>query len=502
MRAERARAVIAALGFSIAALCATPALADKRVALVVGNSAYVNVPRLANPANDAKLMAATLRALGFVLVGGSAQLDLDKAHFDSAVQNFGNQLPGADVALFYYAGHGMQVRGSNYLVPIGANPTKEADFDFQMLDAALVLRQMESAGTKLNLVVLDACRNNPFGGRGLRSTDSGLAHMRAPEGTLISFATQPDSVAQDGVGSNSPYTNALAQTIRQPGLGIFEVFNEVGLAVMQATGDAQRPWVSSSPIRGSFFFAGPSAVAAPSIVPPGPAADEIAWGFVKNTTDLSALRQFLSQFSASPHKAEAEARIASLERAVRDQPRPQRPDQVDIGAQIDAMVGDPPPLPDPSEVFAVRPASPLQRPSDDIGKRIDEMVALAPMTDEAVQVEPRPSGRRSATGRPVLDFGAPVATPADPARTVDTTPNFAPADAVSNRKVKRDVALGYLDLRKGPGQNYQLVTRIPAGANGVTVTGACASSKELSAFPYCQVLWYRYQGWVASSGLE
>jgi hypothetical protein len=287
--------------------------------------------------------------------------------------------------------------------------------------------------------------------------------------------------------------------MRQPGLGIFDVFNEVGLAVMQATGDAQKPWVSISPIRGRFFFAGPSAGGAAPVATSGPAADEIAWGFVKNTTDLSALRQFLSQFSASPHKAEAEARIASLERAARDQRRPQTPDKDDIGARIDAMVGDPPPLPDPAEVFAVRPAPPSPRPSVDIGKRIDEMVALAPMTNEAVQVEPKPSGQRSATGRPVLDFGA---EPADPARTVDTTPNFAPADAISNRKVRRDVALGYLDLRKGPGQNYQLVTRIPAGANGVTVTGACASAKELSAFPFCQVLWYRYQGWVASSGLE
>ena len=260
MRAERARAVIAALGFSIAAFGATPALADKRVALVVGNSAYVNIPRLANPANDARLMADTLRALGFVLVGGSAQLDLDESNFRRAVQSFGTQLQGADVGLFYYAGHGLQVRGANYLVPIGANPTREADVDFQLVDADLVLRQMDGAGTKLNLVILDACRNNPFGDRGLRSVDSGLAQMRAPEGTLISFATQPGSVAQDGAGGNSPYTRALAQTMRQPGLGIFDVFNEVGLAVMQATGDAQQPWVSISPIRGRFFFAGPSAV--------------------------------------------------------------------------------------------------------------------------------------------------------------------------------------------------------------------------------------------------
>jgi len=104
----------------------SPAKADKRVALVVGNSSYRNITQLDNPRNDASLMAETLRSIGFALVGGRALIDLDKASFDSAVQNFGNQLSGADVALFYYAGHGVQVRGSNYMVPVGANPAKEA----------------------------------------------------------------------------------------------------------------------------------------------------------------------------------------------------------------------------------------------------------------------------------------------------------------------------------------------------------------------------------------
>ncbi|HST29028.1 MAG TPA: caspase family protein, partial [Rudaea sp.] len=229
----------------VVAVSASPAIADRRVALVIGNSAYQNVARLENPRNDALLMAATLQELGFTLIGDGAQLDLDKAGLDSAVQKFGASLQGAEVGMFYYAGHGVQVRGSNYLVPVGANPTREADVDFQMVDVSLVLRQMEGAGTRLNLVVLDACRNNPFGGRGLRATDGGLAQMRAPEGTLISFATQPGNVALDGEG-NSPYTKALAATIRKSGLDIFQTFNEVGLAVKRSTGGSQQPWVSSS----------------------------------------------------------------------------------------------------------------------------------------------------------------------------------------------------------------------------------------------------------------
>ena len=259
------RAGVTAICAIVCALVAAGEVrADKRVALVIGNSNYVNVAHLDNPKNDATLIAETLRGLGFTLVGGAPQLDLDKAGIDRVVQAFGNALEGADVGLFYYAGHGVQLRGANYLVPVNANPVKEADVDFQMLDTNLVLRQMENAGTKLNLVILDACRNNPFGGRGLRDTSSGLAQMRAPEGTLISFATQPGAVALDGTDGNSPYTKALASTIKQPGLSIFETFNEVGLAVMRSTGNTQQPWVSSSPIRGSFYFGGAPANAQPA----------------------------------------------------------------------------------------------------------------------------------------------------------------------------------------------------------------------------------------------
>jgi hypothetical protein len=253
--------------------CAAYAAAEKRIALVIGNSAYQNVTRLDNPRSDAALMAETLAGLGFTLIGGRAQLDLDKQSMDIAVQSFGRQVQGADVALFYYAGHGVQVAGSNYLVPISANATREADVDFQMLDVNLVLRQMQGAGTRLNMVILDACRNNPFGGRGLRAADGGLAQMRAPEGTLISYATQPGNVAQDGSDGHSPYTRALAATIKQAGLDIFQTFNQVGLAVKRATGGSQQPWVSSSPIDGTFYFVPPSAPAGPQVAvapPPDP----------------------------------------------------------------------------------------------------------------------------------------------------------------------------------------------------------------------------------------
>jgi TPR repeat protein len=233
---------------------------ERRIALVMGNSGYTHVPRLANPGNDASLIASTVQQLGFTLVGGGPQENVDKAHFDSLVQEFGRAIQGADVALFYYAGHGMQVDGTNWLVPTDANPTRPQDLAFQMVSADLVLKQMDGAGTRLNIVILDACRNNPFSELGSRAVQGGLAQMRAPEGTLISFATQPGNMAGDGKGANGPYATALAASMRQPGLDIFRVFNRVGLAVKHDTGGVQVPWVSNSPIDGEFYFSQTDAV--------------------------------------------------------------------------------------------------------------------------------------------------------------------------------------------------------------------------------------------------
>jgi caspase domain-containing protein len=228
--------------------------AGPRVALVIGNSNYKYIPYLNNPSNDARLMATTLQSLGFKLIGDNAQINLDKAAFDREIQDFGDRLHGSAIAVFYYAGHGVQVNGENYLVPISANPARESDVYFEMISAQSVLRVMHDGGARLNIVVLDACRNNPFGGRGIRAASGGLAQMHAPGGTLISYATQPENVASDGVGDDSPYSEALAGTMREPGLDIFSVFNEVGLIVKKKTDGAQQPWISSSPIEGDFYF--------------------------------------------------------------------------------------------------------------------------------------------------------------------------------------------------------------------------------------------------------
>ena len=233
---------------------APPHAGGRRIALVVGNGRYKYVPSLDNPGNDARLMADTLRSLGFAIVGGGAETDLDKPSLDRAVRSFGDQARDADIALFYYAGHGFQLHESNYLIPVSANPNKESDVDFELVNAQVVLHQMQDSGAQLNVMILDACRNNPFGGRGLRSAGGGLAPMQAPEGTLIAFSTQPASVAADGEGRDSPYTEALAQAVREPGVNILDVFNDVGVMVEDKTGGKQQPWMSNSPIKGHFYF--------------------------------------------------------------------------------------------------------------------------------------------------------------------------------------------------------------------------------------------------------
>jgi uncharacterized caspase-like protein len=287
-------ALVARLIFAALLACASgsAAHAEKRVALVIGNAAYRAVPALPNPAADARLMSDTLLKLGFLVVGGGARLDLDNPGFDAALQDFEKELVGADVALFYYAGHGVETHGLNLLVPVDAHPADEGDVFAQTIGLADILDRMEKSGARINLVLLDACRDNPFRGSGLRSATGGLAQMQAPLGTLISFATQPHSVSLDGADGHSPYTKALAAAMQHPGYGLFRTFNEVGLAVDKATQGRQVPWVSSSPISGNFFFSGrpvtPTPAAPEEPVRPSP-PDDASHALITDRDRLAAM---------------------------------------------------------------------------------------------------------------------------------------------------------------------------------------------------------------------
>jgi uncharacterized caspase-like protein len=223
--------------------------ASNRIALVLGHGAYQSVPPLPNPSNDAADVAQALRNIGFDVIEGR---DLERRAMEEKIREFGRRLDNADVALFFYAGHGLQVGGKNYLVPVDAKLERAGDLSFETLDVGLVLGQME-ADKRVNLVFLDACRDNPLSrslarALGARSAavGQGLASIQSAVGTMIAYATQPDNVALDGDGRNSPFTTALLKHIATPGLEISSVMKRVRADVVAATRDRQIPWDHSS----------------------------------------------------------------------------------------------------------------------------------------------------------------------------------------------------------------------------------------------------------------
>jgi hypothetical protein len=255
--------------------------ADKRVALVVGNSAYKYTPQLPNPKNDAIAMAWTLKKFGFEVVEG---LDLDKAAFDQKIRDFAARLKGADAGVFFYAGHGLQVSGENYLVPTDAKVEGVDALEFELVKAVSVQRIMEQLAST-NILFLDACRNNPLSRNlaralGTRSTaiGRGLRGMEGGVGTLISFSTAPDTVAQDGDGQNSPYTAALVHRLSVSNDDLMGVLVAVRNDVIKATNQEQVPWEHSALI-GRFYFnpasrSAESAAQVATVAPPPPPLGE------------------------------------------------------------------------------------------------------------------------------------------------------------------------------------------------------------------------------------
>ena len=221
----------------------------RRIALVIGNSGYVYSP-LKNPVNDAKAMAAALKELGFDVM---LVLNAGQEQMETAIDQFGRQLlSGNQVGLFYFAGHGVQVDGANYLIPVDAVIKRQSDVRYKAVNIGQVLGAMGDAKDNLNIVILDACRDNPLP-RSFRSASRGLARVEGPKGTIIGFATSPGSVAADGEGDNGLYTKHLLGNMREAGLSIEQVFKKVLQGVDQETSGQQIPWTESS-FTGDFSF--------------------------------------------------------------------------------------------------------------------------------------------------------------------------------------------------------------------------------------------------------
>lgn len=249
---------------------------ERRTALLIGNNAYQKAP-LVNPVNDAQAMAAKLGALGFTV---TKLENASKGQMSEAIRNFGNAIKGGGVGLFYFAGHGIQANGENFLIPVDADIQDMNQVTTGGVDVGLVLQAINQAKNRSNIVILDACRNNPFrpsASRGLAKPDAAGGQARAENSgglapiatgglanTLIAYATAPHEVAADGAGQNGVYTENLLRNLSEPGLKVEEVFKRTRFAVRQETGGRQVPWENSS-LEGDFYFVAPSAS------PPAPA---------------------------------------------------------------------------------------------------------------------------------------------------------------------------------------------------------------------------------------
>src|ERR1700690_3004733 len=305
---------------------ADAAKADKRVAFVVGNGAYKNVAQLPNPAIDAKAMAKVLRNVGFEVVEGT---NLTRDKMTERLLEFGQKAQGADVALFFYAGHGIAISGTNYLLPVDADIKSEMDVKLgSAINIDLTLDQTMS-DAKVKLVFLDACRDNPFAAKiksnATRSVSvqQGLAEMKSGEGTLIAFATGPGQTALDGQeGANSPFTRALIAHITTPAIEIQQAMTEVRAQVNEETNKGQLPWGHTNLI-GSVYLTPAEAPPANAAAAPAAAAASTSgasevelefWRSVKESNKQEELNAYLTSYPNGRFKSLALARFAALGR--------------------------------------------------------------------------------------------------------------------------------------------------------------------------------------------
>ncbi|MCB1994819.1 MAG: caspase family protein, partial [Rhodoferax sp.] len=274
-------------------------------ALVIGNSRYAQMP-LDNPANDAQAMAKVLQRAGFQV---DLQLDVDQRRMDAAIRNFGDRLKGDSIGLFYFAGHGVQVKGRNFLLPVGQAIQREDEVPFKAVDAQQVLDKMAAAKNRVNIVVLDACRDNPFATASRSAAaNGGLVAMDAPSGSLLAFATAPGGVASDGKGANGLYTQHLLTNIERPGLTVEQVFKRTRLGVRLDSRGKQVPWENTS-LEGDFFFIPPVAGSQPvnpALLPPPPSVEHIlrtekAYDLLRQRQLDAAEREFQALAGVSTH---------------------------------------------------------------------------------------------------------------------------------------------------------------------------------------------------------
>lgn len=301
--------LFAALACLLALAPAASAQAERRVALVIGNAAYKGVP-LRNPVNDAVDVAASLRAYGFTVI---ERTNLATRQIGPTLREFRSRLAPGSVAVVYYAGHGVQIKGENYLPAVDAEIGGEEDVPTQSLSTRQLMDVLADAKTRVNLVFLDACRDNPFA-RNFRSSSRGLSRENAPSGTLISFATRPGSVASDGAGRNGLYTSVLLEQIKQADQPIELVLKGVVSGVKAASRGQQEPWMEGS-IEGDFCFGACAqrvATSAPPAVPSETAIQERFWNAATSVDTVAAYEAYLERYPEGIWARLARAKIQKL----------------------------------------------------------------------------------------------------------------------------------------------------------------------------------------------
>ena len=274
-------------------LCwAAPAMAERRTALIIGNSAYAKSP-LPNTLNDARDITTVLKRLGFKVIG---RMDASQKQMQRAIIEFGRELEKGGIGLFYYAGHAVQLRDRNYMIPVGAQITSADHVEPESVDLYKVIGRMAGARNKMNIVILDACRDNPFRDF-FQIYSEGLAQMRAPARSYIAYAAGPGGLAADGTGKNSFYTGALLKSLEQPGVSIEKVFKNVRSAVIKKTKGLQVPWTSSS-ITEDFYFRPKVVAKAPSTPSKGKAIDRevVFWQSIFQSKNREDFQAYLNQF--------------------------------------------------------------------------------------------------------------------------------------------------------------------------------------------------------------
>ncbi len=352
------------------------ASSEPRIALIIGNGSYSGVTELDNPVPDAQLMSEVLQQQGFEV---TMLTDTNQVALNRGIAQFGRDLRDAGkdaTGLFYYAGHAVQSFGTNYLLPTDASLTDAADLSLVAVPAQAVLRQMFSAKNKTNIVILDACRNNPFDAIP-DLNDNGLAEMKSPTGTFLSYSTAPGAVALDGLEGNSPFTKALASQIPTAGLPIEQIFKNVRVEVIEETNGQQTPWDSSS-LTGDFFFKAKKVLSAEE------QAELQLWNSVKDSTDPVPVVLFMRNYPDSAYIEEARALLARILGTGDDT------------APVAAAEPAPEPEPEPQVAAAPEPAPQPAAPPADTTEDQQRLIAIAQASgtadDYSAYLEQYPDG--------------------------------------------------------------------------------------------------------------